>query len=224
MKYRKSSSSASSSQSSQNASKKGRRQPSPVEEEAAEENEISPIEAEQITWIERAMPNYLDTLSLVAENLSFKRYPAILKETIECMLPVMSFNRDRVCTETLRIVQEFCNPLHGEATQTVLYVFSYVLPYLTLDPTNEKDLNNKDLVALKDISYDLVRNFMDNFGEAILPLLKRLIQHLCTEVVDRAEFRQRTAQTALDLLQLVPEQHQQGITKKHIPKKMIIFL
>ena len=81
---------------------------------------------------------------------------------------------------------------------------------MVLDPS-EKDLNNKNLMALKDISFSLVSNFISKFGEVIYPLVHGLIKHVCVEVVDRAEYRQKTAQTALDLLQLIPEEHQQGI-------------
>lgn len=204
MKYRKPSSPA-------QPARKGQRQAAAIDEDIAEEDEDSPIAAERVAWIEGAMPSYLETLSLVAENLSFKRYPNILKETIECILPIITLNRDRICTAALKIVQQFCNPLHGEAIQTVHYVFSYILPYLALDPS-DKDMGNKDVIALKDISFDLVSQFMQEFGEAILPLLRGLIENLCIDVMDRAEFRQRTAQTALDLLHLVPEEHQKGIS------------
>lgn len=191
------------------ATKKGnKRAPTPMEPEE-DDGEESPIDQESIIWIEENMPEYLDTLLLVAENLSFKRYPSVLKETIECMLPIISLNRGRICLEALEIAQKFCNPLHGDAVQTVHFVFSHILPYLTLDP-NDKELNNKDLVALKDISFGLVRSFVEKFGETIYPLVKGLIQHVCVDVVDRAEYRQRTAQTALDLLELIPQNHQQG--------------
>ena len=76
---------------------------------------------------------------------------------------------------------------------------------------SEKDLNNREVLALRDISFNLVRNFVHKFGEPIFPILKGLIQHLCLDVVDRAEFRTRTAQTAIDLLNLVPEERQKGM-------------
>jgi hypothetical protein len=79
-----------------------------------------------------------------------------------------------------------------------------------LNPS-EKDLNIKNLVALKDISFNLVNSFISKFGEIIYPLVHGLIKHVCVEVVDRAEYRHKTAQTALDLLQLIPEEHRQGI-------------
>lgn len=89
-------------------------------------------------------------------------------------------------------------------------IFEHILPHLVLDPS-EKDLNNKNLMALKDISFNLVDNIISKFEEVIYPLVHGLMEHVCVEVVDSAEYRQKTAQTALDLLQLIPEEHQQGI-------------
>lgn len=205
MKYHKSTTPSS------QGSKKKKKAAAPLEpEDDVEEEEDSPIDMDTIKFVENNMSSYLETVSLVAQHLSFKRYPSVLKETIECMLPIISLNRGKVCMEALGIVQQFCDPLHGDAVQTVHYVFTHILPYLSLDPS-EKDLNNKDVVALKDISFDLVRSFIDKFGETIYSLVKGLIQHVCIDVVDRAEYRQRTAQTALDLLELVPLDHQKGI-------------
>ena len=106
-------------------------------------------------------------------------------------------------------MQNFCNPLHGDAIQIVHHVFVHILPHLTLDP-NEKDLNNKNLLALKDTSFMLVKSFITKSGAVIYPLLQGVIKHICVVVVDRSEYRQKTAQTALDLLQLIPNEHQQG--------------
>ena len=155
------------------------------------------------------MVTFLDCLSLVAQKLSLRRYPNILKETIESMLPLISLGLGSISVQALETVQCFCNPLHGDAIQTVHYIFLHILPYLALDP-NEKDLNNKELIALRDISFRLVRSFICKFGASIYSLVKGLVQHVCIDVVDRAEYRQKTAQTALDLLSLLPEDHQKS--------------
>lgn len=189
--------------------KKGQRQPA-VEVEDNEED--PPLCAEEIASIEKAISSYLDALLLVPQHLSLKRYPTILKETVECILPVINLDKGRVSLKALEIVQNFCNPLHGDAVQTVHHVFVHILPHLTLDPT-DKDLNNKNLMALKEISFKLVSTFIVKFGAVIYPLLQGVIKHICTEVVDKAEYRQKTAQTALDLLQLIPTEHQLGIIR-----------
>lgn len=178
--------------------------------EIDEDDEEVPIAAADFSAIEAAMSRYLDALFLVAQHLSFRRYPNVLKETVECMLPMVGLNRGRISLKGLEIIQNFCNPLHGDAVQTVHHVFVHILPYLSLDPT-DKDVNNKNLNALKDVSFNLVRSFISKFGEVIYPLVEGLIKHICVDVVDRAEYRQKTAQTALDLLQLIPIEHQQGI-------------
>ena len=190
------------------------KQTQPIAEFEEEEGE-APIGPEEITAIEKAMSSFLDVLFLVAQHLSFKRYPNILKETIECILPIISLDRGAVSSKALEIVQNFCNPLHGDAVQTVHYVFVHILPYLVLD-SSEKDLNNKNFVAFKEISLNLIKSFISKFGETIYPLVHGLIKHVCVEVVDRAEYRQKTAQTALDLLQLIPKEHRQGMNYSFI--------
>ncbi|XP_057375119.1 condensin-2 complex subunit D3-L-like [Daphnia carinata] len=189
--------------------KKSQRQPA-IEVEDNEED--TPLGVEEIASVEKAISSYLDALLLVPQHLSLKRYPNILKETVECILPVISLDRGTVSLKALEIVQNFCTPLHGDAVQTVHHVFVHILPHLTLDP-GDKDLNNKNLIALKEISFKLVRTFVAKFGAVIYPLLQGVIKHICTEVVDKSEYRQKTAQTALDLLQLIPAEHQQGIIR-----------
>ena len=174
-----------------------------------EEDEESPISLADIDKLEEAVSNLMEAVSLVAKHLSFKRFPNTLKETIECILPILSQSRGSMSSKSLKILQRFCNPLHGDSIQTIHFVFAHILPFLALDP-NDKDLNNKDLVVLKDISFNVVERFIDKFGDKILPLVKGLIRNVCMDVVDRAEYRQRTAQTALDLMNLVPPEHQQG--------------
>lgn len=66
--------------------KKGHRQPTVEVEDYDEE---TPIGANEIAVIEKAMSSYLDALLLVPQHLSFKRYPTILKETVECILPLV---------------------------------------------------------------------------------------------------------------------------------------
>lgn len=175
-----------------------------------EEDEESPISFADIEKLEEAVSNLMEAVSMVAKHLSFKRFPNTLKETIECILPILSQSRGSMSSKSLKILQRFCSPLHGDSIQTIHFVFAHILPFLALDP-NDKDLNNKDLVLLKDISFNVVERFIDKFGDKILPLVKGLIQNVCMDVVDRAEYRQRTAQTALDLMNLVPNEHQQGI-------------
>ena len=106
------------------------------------EEEGHHLSDKEIAAIEKKMDIFLDCLSLVAQKLSFKRYPGILKETIESMLPLISLAAGSVSVKALETIQCFCNPLHGDADQTVHYVFLHNLSYLALDP-NEKDLNVK---------------------------------------------------------------------------------
>ena len=180
--------------------------------------------AAEAAAVESHMPGFLNTLKLVSQYLSFRRYPKVLRETIVSMLPMIGQGKGPISLKALEIIQQFCNPLHGDATQTVHYIFAHLLPYLALDPA-EKDLNNSEVLNLKEVSFNLVKNFIGKFGEPIYPLVKGLIQHLCLEVVDRAEYRQRTAQTTLDLLSLVTENHSRGKnTLKHLKPDLNFFL
>jgi hypothetical protein len=45
-------------------------------------------------------------------------------------LSIISLDRGAVSLKALEIVQNFCNPLHGDAVQTVHHVFVHILPYL----------------------------------------------------------------------------------------------
>ena len=194
--------------------KKGSKQQTQMfgEDEDGDEAAPKPVSEKEAAAMERHVSAYMKSVDLVSKYLSLKRYPNILRESIETMLPVMSLARGPVSVKALEIMQQFCNPLHGDASQTVHYIFVHLVPYLSLDP-DEKNLADRQLLALKEVSLNLVRNFSDKFKGAdhMYPLIRGLIQHLCLAVVDRAEHRQRTAQTVVgDLLNLVPADKQQG--------------
>lgn len=184
----------------------------------------SSISEKEAAAIERHICAYLKSVELVSRYLSFKRYPNILKESIETMLPVISLGKGPISLKALEIIQQFCNPLHGDAIQTVHYIFIHLLPYLSLDPEDARNLNDRELLALKEISFNLVRNFAQKFADQIYPLIEGLIQHLCLIVVDRAEYRQRTAQTVCDLLNLVPADNQKGTVVTVIIRNRFILL
>lgn len=180
---------------------------------ASQEVEVedeSVVGEEEFSLIEKLMPVYLSALLLVSEHLSFKRYPNILRETVGGILPLISLDQGPCSLRALEVVQNFCSPIHGDAVQTVHHVFIHILPYLIMDPS-QKNLSNKNLVALKDTSFNLVQSFVNKFGETVYPLVKGLIKYVCFEVVDKAEFRQKTACTALDILDLLPESQHHGM-------------
>lgn len=175
-----------------------------------EEEEESAIADEDFSLIEKLMPVYLKSLLLVSEHLSFKRYPNNLRETVEGILPLIRLGRGPCSLKALEVVQNFCSLLHGDTAQAVHHVFIHLLPYLIMDPNQRECLSNRDLVALKDTCFNLVQCFVTKFGETVYPLVKGLIKYVCFEVVDKAEFRQKTAQTALDILDLIPEAQRGG--------------
>ena len=84
--------------------------------EIEEDDGEAPIGPEEIVAIEKALLSFLDTLFLVAQHLSFKRYPNILKETVECILPIISLDRGAVSLKALEIVllqRVICSIFHS---------------------------------------------------------------------------------------------------------------
>ena len=168
------------------------------------------ISITEVRNFEELLNDFLPSLDLVSKFLSLVRYPTTLKDTIATMLPVVIHSQGSASKKALAVVEQFCDPKHGEALKTVECIFIYLLPLLALSPA-EKDLSNRDIIAMKDMSFNLVVTFADKFADSIYPLLKGLIQHLCEDVVDKVDQRQRTAQTAFDLMNLVSAGSQKGI-------------
>uniref|UniRef100_A0A8C9T0G2 Condensin-2 complex subunit D3 n=1 Tax=Scleropages formosus TaxID=113540 RepID=A0A8C9T0G2_SCLFO len=102
-----------------------------------------------------------------------------------------------------------CSPKHGEGNETVQQVFHRLL-YVILMMNGENSSRPTPLVptqavlAAKGRAVRFVSHIVDELKEAVLPTLRILLQHICAQTVDKAEYRSSGAQAVLQLLAKMP--------------------
>ncbi|KAJ8347580.1 hypothetical protein SKAU_G00261690 [Synaphobranchus kaupii] len=102
-----------------------------------------------------------------------------------------------------------CSPKHGEGSESVRQVFHRLL-YVILMMTNENCAKPSLLVptqavlASRDQAIRFVGHIVDELKETVLPVLRILLQHVCFQMVDKAEYRTNGAQAMVKLLAKMP--------------------
>ncbi|XP_064207133.1 condensin-2 complex subunit D3 isoform X1 [Anguilla rostrata] len=102
-----------------------------------------------------------------------------------------------------------CSPKHGEGSESVRQVFHRLL-YVILMMSNE-DCAKPSLLAAtqanqasREQAIQFVSHIVDELKETALPILRILLQHICVQMVDKAEYRTSGAQTVVKLLAKMP--------------------
>ncbi|KAJ8267094.1 hypothetical protein GJAV_G00138310, partial [Gymnothorax javanicus] len=102
-----------------------------------------------------------------------------------------------------------CSPKHGEGSESVRQVFHRLL-YIILMMTNEDGAKpallapTQAVQASKEQAIQFVSHIVDELKEAAMPILRILLQHICFQMVDKAEYRTSGAQAVVKLLGKMP--------------------
>ncbi|KAJ8275937.1 hypothetical protein COCON_G00076890 [Conger conger] len=102
-----------------------------------------------------------------------------------------------------------CCPRHGEGSESVRQVFHQLL-YVILMMSNEECAKptllspTQAVLASREQAIRFVSHVVDELKESVLPILRILLQHICFQMVDKAEYRTNGAQAVVKLLEKMP--------------------
>ncbi|XP_067910020.1 condensin-2 complex subunit D3 isoform X2 [Heterodontus francisci] len=135
----------------------------------------------------------------------------------ETVIGVLEFS-DSINIERMKTLPELayyglkllCSPTHGDVNKTLRWLFQRLLNTILLLGGGGGTKSGVPLgvgqkvIAARDQAIRFVSYIVDEVKEAALPVLRILLQHICTKVPDKVEYRTHGAQSLVKLLTKLP--------------------
>ncbi|KAK3873393.1 hypothetical protein Pcinc_021594 [Petrolisthes cinctipes] len=187
------------------------------DEEEAESVMLTPVEAQRLI---RTLNILLNDLLKLTERFSLKHSAECLDESIGIVIEVsrsethnaqaIFVGRHGPATVTALAynayvaIQSFCNPIHGKVEKTVVLIMKHIMHNILMNARGTSDLSTRSLGVIRDHSQIFVKYLLTQVREDAHQGVYILIQQLCIRVPDRAEFRQKTSQSVVEILRYLP--------------------
>lgn len=180
---------------------------------------LSPQEANRLT---RMLNVLLSDFIRLMQRFSLKHSPESLDETISILVEVtrsethnahaVFLSRPGASTVTSLVYNSYvalqciCGQLHGNISKIVTLVLKHILCNILMVSRGSSDLSLRALGVIKDHSVIFVKYLLTQIKEPAYDGVYILVQHLCLKVPDKADFRQKTSQSIVQILRHLPIQ------------------
>ncbi|XP_064083333.1 LOW QUALITY PROTEIN: condensin-2 complex subunit D3-L-like [Macrobrachium nipponense] len=189
------------------------------EEEEEEGSTLSPAEATKLT---RSLNHLFDDFFRLTKRFSLKHSAECLDETVGILVEVSRCETQDAQGVFLRrhgpssvtalshnayvALQCVCDPVHGKLSRIVIVVMKHIMHSILMIARGSSDSSPRALGVIRDHSQIFVKYILTQVKEEAYEGVYILIQHICIRVPDRAEFRQKTAQSVVEILRYLPIQ------------------
>ncbi|XP_066991019.2 condensin-2 complex subunit D3 [Anabrus simplex] len=102
------------------------------------------------------------------------------------------------------LLRQLCDPMHGDVTETVNIILMFLLPSVVMGGKHLKELPFPALSKICNHSVSFVAYLILTVKEESYKGVFIFVQHLCMSVIDKAEYRQKTAESVVCILRLLP--------------------
>lgn len=189
------------------------------DDDEAEITMLTPSEANKLI---RSLNILLNDFLRLSQRFSLKHSPESMDETISILVDVsrsethnaqgIFVGRHGPATVTALAynayvaLQSICNPIHGKVNKIVIMIMKHIMYNILMISRGSSDLSARSLGVIRDHSLIFVKYILTQVKEEAHEGVYILIQHLCIQVPDKAEFRQKTAQSVVEILRYLPIQ------------------
>ncbi|KAK7068040.1 hypothetical protein SK128_002160, partial [Halocaridina rubra] len=207
---------------SRGSSRKSHDEQSNAGEDDDDEGDVSmltPVEANKLI---RSLNVLLNDFLRLTNRFSLKHSFDCLDETINILVDVsrcethdaqgIFLGRHGPATVTALsynayvALQSICNPIHGKINKIVILIMKHILCNILMISRGSSDLSSRALSVVRDHSQIFVKYILTQIKEDAYEGVYILIQHLCFCVPDKADYRQKTAQSVVEILRYLPIQ------------------
>ncbi|XP_045592017.2 condensin-2 complex subunit D3-L [Procambarus clarkii] len=180
---------------------------------------LTPSEANKLI---RSLNVLLNDFLRLTQRFSLKHSPESLDETISILIEVsrcetsnakgIFIGRHGPASVTALsynayvALQSICNSIHGKVKKIVIIIMKHIMYNILMISRGASDLSVRSLGVIRDHSQIFVKYILTQVKEDAYDGVYVLIQHLCVRVPDRAEFRQKTAQSVVEIMRYLPIQ------------------
>ncbi|XP_025088497.1 condensin-2 complex subunit D3-like [Pomacea canaliculata] len=114
------------------------------------------------------------------------------------------------CELAYKGIYILCQPLHGDITALTTAACKYLLPSALMLLERKKVCASqtipRNLVLGRNHTLAFIRFLLKMIGKPAFVSIKILLQHMCMQVPDRAEYRSKTAQAVVEILKDFPDE------------------
>ncbi|KAK8371964.1 hypothetical protein O3P69_011983 [Scylla paramamosain] len=191
-----------------------------TEAEEEEESEATMLTPSEATKLVRSLNVLLHDFLRLTVRFSLKHSPESLDETISILIEVscsetnnaagIFVERHGPATTTALAYNSYCSlqslccTIHGQKKKIVLLIMKHILHNILMVPRGLSDLSGRSLNVIREHSQIFVKYILMQVKEEAYDGVYILIQHLCLQVPDKAEFRQKAAQSVVEILRFLP--------------------
>ncbi|NXP11351.1 CNDD3 protein, partial [Thinocorus orbignyianus] len=102
-----------------------------------------------------------------------------------------------------------CSPLHGTEDKTLRWVFQRILNVILMLESGAGSKRavlpiTSAVISARNQAVKFISSVVDELKEVVFPVLRILLQHICTKVPDKADYRTHAAQALVNLLKKLP--------------------
>ena len=189
------------------------------DDEESESSVLTPVEANRLV---RLLNIFLTDFIRLSQRFSLKHSPETLDETVSILVNItrcettnahaVFLGNQGVTTVTSLVYNSYValqcisNDIHGKVGKIVTLAMKHLMPHILMTSRGSSDLSLRSLGVIRDHSIIFVKYIMKQLGKVTYDGIYILVQHLCLNVPDKADFRQKTSQSVVEILRMFPIQ------------------
>ncbi|XP_032565460.1 condensin-2 complex subunit D3 isoform X1 [Chiroxiphia lanceolata] len=197
-----------------------------LEEEEEEENDENVyFSTEDLLQVRNAIFLLLKNFLRLLPKFSLKEKPQCLQNCLQVFVEMTSFepvvhefqfssamdiNKAKYIPELAYYgLHSLCSPLHSTEDKTLRCVFQKILNVILMVESRGGSRHEvlpitSAVTSARNQAVKFISSLVDELKEAVFPVLRILLQHICIKVPDKADYRTYAAQALVTLLNKLP--------------------
>ncbi|NWX34050.1 CNDD3 protein, partial [Notiomystis cincta] len=196
-----------------------------LEEEEDEDGENVYFSTEDLLQVRNAIFLLLKNFLRLLLKFSLKEKPQCMQNCLQVFVEMTSFEpvphefkfSAAMDVKRAKYIPELayyglhllCSPLHGTEDKTLRCVFQRLLSVILMVESSggsrcEALPITSAVTSARNQAVKFISSLVDELKEAVYPVLRILLQHICTKVPDKTEYRTYAAQALVTLLDKLP--------------------
>ncbi|RMB92052.1 hypothetical protein DUI87_31581 [Hirundo rustica rustica] len=196
-----------------------------LEEEEEEDGENVYFSTEDLLKVRNAIFLLLKNFLRLLPKFSLKEKPQCMQSCLQVFVEMTSFEpvlhefkfSAAMDVDKAKYIPELayyglhllCSPLHGSEEKTLRCVFQRLLSVVLMVESRggsrcEVLPITSAVTSARNQAVKFISSLVDELKEAVYPVLRILLQHICTKVPDKADYRTYAAQALVTLLDKLP--------------------
>uniref|UniRef100_A0A8C9N8X1 Condensin-2 complex subunit D3 n=1 Tax=Serinus canaria TaxID=9135 RepID=A0A8C9N8X1_SERCA len=196
-----------------------------LEEEKEEDDENVYFSTEDLLQVRNAIFLLLKNFLRLLPKFSLTEKPQCMQNCMQVFVEMTSFepvlhefefsaamdvNKAKYIPELAYYgLHLLCSPLHGTEDKTLRCVFQRLLSVILMVESSRGSRREplpitSAVTSARSQAVKFISSLVDELKEAVYPVLRILLQHICTKVPDKADYRTYAAQALVALLDKLP--------------------